>query len=96
MKFNNYFITKYGRIFLQNASDFLPQNALVLLHNATVIIKCDGFIKKCDDYYKIGYILHNAQVQGQKRCSNNIKIDIIQLTQQKFMSFLLGVTGFKV
>ena len=58
MKFDNYFITKYGRIFLQNASDFLSQNVLVLLHNATVITKYDGFIKKCDDYYKIGCILH--------------------------------------
>ena len=35
-------------------------------------------------------------VQGQKSCSNNIKIDNHSVDQQKFMSFLLGVTGFKV
>ena len=75
IKFDNYFITKYGIIFLQNASDFLSQNALVLLHNATVITKRDGFIKKCDDYYKIGCSLQNALVQGQKSCLHNMKID---------------------
>ena len=74
MKFENYFIIKYGRSFLQNASDFLSQNALVFLHNVTVITKCNGFIKKCDDC-KIGCILQNALVQGQRSCSHNMKLD---------------------
>ena len=44
-KCGSYFITKCDRSLLQNASDFLIQNATVLLQNATVITKCDVHYK---------------------------------------------------
>ena len=90
------------QMFLQKATAFLLQNTSVILsQNATVISKCDGFIRKCDgfitkcnSYYKMGCLLQNASVQGQKSCLHNKKTDIIKLTQQKLMSFALDVTGF--
>ena len=41
-KCDSYFFTKCNRSLLQNASDFLLQNATVLLQNVTVITKCDS------------------------------------------------------
>ena len=53
------------------------------------------FITKCDGFYKMECLLQSASVQGQKSCLYNRKKDIIQLTQQKLMSFVLGVMGFR-
>ena len=58
-----YFITKYDRSLLQNASGFLLQNETVLLQNATVITNCDDFITKCDRYNKMPSLLKIASVQ---------------------------------
>ena len=52
-KCGSYFITKCDRRLLQNASDFLLQNARVILQNVTVIINYDDFITKCNSYYKM-------------------------------------------
>ena len=41
-KCDSYFITKYNRNLLQNASGFLLQIATVLLQNATFITNCDS------------------------------------------------------
>ena len=43
-----YFIKNWDKTLLQNRSDFLLQNAIVLLQYVTVIIKCIDFITKCD------------------------------------------------
>ena len=37
----------------RNASDFLLQNATVLLQNVIAITKCDDFVTKCGSYYKM-------------------------------------------
>ena len=55
-KCDSYFITKYDKSLLQNASVFL-------LQNVTVISKCDDFITNCDKYYKMRRLLQNAPVR---------------------------------
>ena len=52
-KCDRYFIRKYVKSLLQNASGFLLQNATGLLQNVAVFSKCHDFIRKCDSYYKI-------------------------------------------
>ena len=47
------FITKCDKNLLQNALDFLLQNTIALLQDATVITKYDSFITKCDIYYAL-------------------------------------------
>ena len=59
-KCDSYFFTKCNKSLLQNASDFLLQNAKVLQQNATVIAKCDDSIPKYDSYYKMQSLLQNA------------------------------------
>ena len=44
-KCNDYFITKWDRSLLPNASSFLLQNATVLLKNVKVITKCNVYYK---------------------------------------------------
>ena len=63
-KWEIYFITKYDRSLLQNASGFLLQNATVLLENATVITNCGDFITKCDSYYKVQCLLQTATIHS--------------------------------
>ena len=55
-KCDSYFITKYDKSLLQNASVFL-------LQNVTVISKCDDFITNFDKYYKMRSLLQNASVR---------------------------------
>ena len=55
-KCDSYFITKYDKSLLQNASVFL-------LQNVTVISKCDDFITNLDKYYKMRSLLQNASVR---------------------------------
>ena len=62
-KYDRYFVTKCDRSLLQNESDFLLQNATVLLQNVTVITS-DDFITKCDSYYKMRRLLQIATVQA--------------------------------
>ena len=45
------FITKCGKSLLQNASDFLLQNATFLLQNARILLQNAKAITKCDVYY---------------------------------------------
>ena len=59
-KCDNYFITKCDRVFQQNVSGFLLQNATVILQNATIITNCDDFITKCSSYYKMWRLLQIA------------------------------------
>ena len=59
-KCDNYFITKCDRIFQQNVSGFLLQNATVILQNAAIITNCDNFITKCSSYYKMWCLLQIA------------------------------------
>ena len=75
--FNNwFFMTLYYKIWqmllqngttilLQNATNvyFLLQNAIVLLHNATVTTNDRNVIVKGDIYYKIRSLLQTATVQ---------------------------------
>ena len=63
-KCDSYFITKYDKSLLQNASGFLLQNATVLLQNVTVITKYNDFITKCDSYYKMRRLLQIATVRS--------------------------------
>ena len=44
-KCDSYFVTKYDRSLLQNASGFLLQNATILLQNVTVITNWDVYYK---------------------------------------------------
>ena len=44
-KCDSYFITKYNKSLLQNASGFLLHNATFLLQNEIVITKCDAYYK---------------------------------------------------
>ena len=55
-KCDSYFVTKYDRSLLQNASGFLVQNA-------TVITNWDDFIIMCDSNYKMRRLLQIATVQ---------------------------------
>ena len=53
-KCDSYFIIKWNRTLLQNASGFL-------LQDVTVIAKCDDFITKCESYYKMRRLLQWRQ-----------------------------------
>ena len=53
-KCNSYFIKKCDKSWLQNASDFLLQNATTSLQNATVVTKCIVYNKMCQ------YIVRNG------------------------------------
>ena len=62
------FITKCDRGLLQNAPDFLLQNATALLQNATVLLQDTTVITKCDIYYKFRqytrpYITYSKKLQ---------------------------------
>ena len=66
-KWESYFITKCNKSLLQNASDFLVQNATVLLQNVTGITKCNSS-------YKMRRLLQIATVHARKQlCSNTLK-----------------------
>ena len=53
-KCNSYFIKKCDKSWLQNASDFLLQNATTSLQNTTVVTKCIVYNKMCQ------YIVRNG------------------------------------
>lgn len=53
LKCNSYFIKKCDKSWLQNASDFLLQNATTSLQNTTVVTKCIVYYKMCQ------YIVRN-------------------------------------
>ena len=44
-KYDSYFLTKCDKSLLQNVSDFLWENATVLLQNATGITNCNIYYK---------------------------------------------------
>ena len=58
-------ITKWDNYLITNATNvyFLLQNAIVLLHNATVTTNDRNVIVKGDIYYKIRSLLQIATVQ---------------------------------
>ena len=58
-------LTKCDKVLLQNGSDFLFQNATVLIQNASVIKKYFGFIRKCVNSCKMRRLLQNMSVHGR-------------------------------
>ena len=51
-KCDSYFISKCGKVLLQNTSGFLIENATVLLQDVTLITKCNEFTK-IRQFYKM-------------------------------------------
>ena len=49
-KCDRYFITKYDKSLLKNASSFLLKKVTNVLENETVFTNCKNFIKKWDNY----------------------------------------------
>ena len=68
------FYYKMRQSLLQNAPDFLLENATVLLQNATVIINCDDFITKCGSYYKIRCLL---QIATDRTATLDLQINVL-------------------
>ena len=52
-KCDSYFITKYDKGLLQNASVVLLQNATVLLQNVLILLQNAIVVTKCNVYYKM-------------------------------------------